>query len=415
MIIPSYLMTASGPVLSKLSIDFTTATLDSRISLTRAANTATTVGSNGLVQVVNANIPRFNYDPVTLACRGLLIEESRSNVMTNSQDLSGSNYVPFNTTVATNVTTSPDGTSNADKMTASAGSNIETNIDVNNIVTVIGVNYTASVFVKQNTHPYFQINVASQATVFADFDLSNGTIGSVGAGNRSQSITSFGNGWYRCSVTYQAGGLNRRPFISVAPSSTATRSQPWSPVGTESIYVWGYQFEAGDFRTSYIPTTSASVTRNADVAVMTGSNFSSWWVATHGSMFLTAINSTGTSTGIFPLVQFDDGTALNIITNRCNTLSSELFIVNTVVTQAQITSGTIVLGTQYNCVSAWDTNSCAVSKSAGTVSTDSSASIPTVTQARLGSDGTNYLNGHLVTMRYWPQRLINSEVQSFSK
>lgn len=45
------------------------------------------------------------------------------------------------------------------------------------------------------------------------------------------------------------------------------------------------QLEQGAFATSVIPTTSAAVTRNADVALITGANFSSWYRQDEGTVF----------------------------------------------------------------------------------------------------------------------------------
>lgn len=84
MITPSFALTATERVLPKLALDFTTASLDARVTITRANNTATAINSSGVIAVVNANLPRFDYDPSTLVCKGLLIEESRTNALVNS-------------------------------------------------------------------------------------------------------------------------------------------------------------------------------------------------------------------------------------------------------------------------------------------------------------------------------------------
>ena len=85
MITPAYSPTATERVLPRMALDFTTGVLDPRVTVTRALNTATRVNSSGLVEIVNANLPRFDYDPVTLAPKGLLIEEARTNLFFQSQ------------------------------------------------------------------------------------------------------------------------------------------------------------------------------------------------------------------------------------------------------------------------------------------------------------------------------------------
>lgn len=84
MITPSFALTATERVLPNLALDFTTASLDSRVTFTRTGNTATVINSSGYIAPINANLPRFDYSPVTLACNGLLIEEARTNVLANS-------------------------------------------------------------------------------------------------------------------------------------------------------------------------------------------------------------------------------------------------------------------------------------------------------------------------------------------
>jgi hypothetical protein len=84
MITPAYATTATERVLPRVALDFTTAALDARVTITRAGNTATAINSSGVIALVNANLPRFDYNPSTLVCKGLLVEESRTNLLLNS-------------------------------------------------------------------------------------------------------------------------------------------------------------------------------------------------------------------------------------------------------------------------------------------------------------------------------------------
>jgi hypothetical protein len=60
MITPSFALTATERVLPRLALDFTTASLDSRVTFTRAGDTATVTNSSGYVTAINANLPRFD-------------------------------------------------------------------------------------------------------------------------------------------------------------------------------------------------------------------------------------------------------------------------------------------------------------------------------------------------------------------
>lgn len=84
MITPAYSLTANERVLPSLTIDFTSGMTDARVATTRALDTATRVNSSGVIEVVNANLARYDFDPVTLSCLGQLIEESRTNRFLNS-------------------------------------------------------------------------------------------------------------------------------------------------------------------------------------------------------------------------------------------------------------------------------------------------------------------------------------------
>jgi hypothetical protein len=84
MLTPGYSLTASERVLPRLAIDFTTAVADPRVTTARAGDTATRINSSGVIEIVNANLPRFDYDPTTLVCKGQLVEDPRTNLFLNS-------------------------------------------------------------------------------------------------------------------------------------------------------------------------------------------------------------------------------------------------------------------------------------------------------------------------------------------
>lgn len=84
MLTPSFPITATERVLPSVAIDFTTAVADARVTTLRTGNTATRFNSVGAIELVNANTPRFNFNPVTLLCLGQLVEETRTNLFLNS-------------------------------------------------------------------------------------------------------------------------------------------------------------------------------------------------------------------------------------------------------------------------------------------------------------------------------------------
>jgi hypothetical protein len=148
------------------------------------------------------------------------------------------------------------------------------------------------------------------------------------------------------------------------------------------------------------------------VATITGANFSGFWQAGKGSALVRA--RPGTVSGTRPWVQFDDTTANNIIALRGNTTNPELYIRSGGSDQAQIDAGTIAANVSYRLAGAWAANDCAASLNSGAAVRDGVATIPVVTQARLGSDGTNYLNGHLEAIEYYDERVLNASLQVVS-
>ena len=398
MITPSFSLTATERVLLKMALDFTTASLDPRVTFTRALSTATRYNASGLVEVVAADAARFDFDPVALACKGLLIEEARTNVLTYSEQFDNVAWTAVNGIVSADATTSPDGTTNADKLVEGSGVLAGYPYVTRTYVTT-AVSWSRSIYAKSAGRDWLVLRFVNSTStnLYAWFNLATGLVGTVYTG-LTATMTPVGDGWYRCEVTVttaRAGSNSQTAGIASADNSVAA----YTGDGASGIYLWGAQLELGAFSTSYIPTTTTSVTRNADVATITGTNFSDWWQAGKGGALVQVTPSTITNTR--PLVQFDDNTADNIIALRGNTTNPELQIVDGGTPQAAIDAGTIAANTPYSLTGWWDTNNCKARKDSGAVVTDTTATIPTVTQMRIGSDGTNYLNGTLATINYY--------------
>lgn len=231
---------------------------------------------------------------------------------------------------------------------------------------------------------------------YAWFNVTTGAVGTVESG-LTAAIYPSKNGFYRCTITAATAANGAAAIIFGTGSADNVNS--FTGDTSKGVYFYGLQVELGAFPTSYIPTTTTALTRNADVATITGTNFSGFWNAGVGGTTVTALPST--VSGTRPLVQFDDGTANEIIALRGNTTNPELYIVDGGTPQAQIDAGTIAANTSYTLTGWWQTNFCAARLSNGARVEDLTATIPTVTQMRIGSDGTNYLNGTIATIYYY--------------
>jgi hypothetical protein len=270
-----------------LNLDFTTGVLNSNFTFTRGLS-GTYINSTGYVTTATTNIPRFDYDPTTLAARGLLMEPSASNYIKTSEDIGGvAQWGATNITQGTPLVSSPSGTVTGVLLQETAVSGAHCAYQT---VTVVSGNiYTFSVWVKpygSRTTAALRLATSGAAVYYSvAFNLTgNGSIGTTDSStpttptNTAQSITYYAaTGWYRISITMASTASTALiPYVCVSDSASPT----WSsglPVYTGStsqgIYAWGAQLEDRATPSSYIPTGSAVITRNKDVASMPVNTF----------------------------------------------------------------------------------------------------------------------------------------------
>lgn len=406
MITPAYALTATERVLPRLALDFTTASLDSRVTFTRTGNTATVTNSSGLIAPINANLPRFDFNSITLACKGLLIEEARTNVCTYSSAIGGGTWLFLPSYAAQlNNAVSPDGTINASNIyTVVSGSPRFTFREFTYTASQV---YTLSVFAKSNSKRWLCIyNPSGAGPGAAWFDLVDGVVGSVAAGFTS-TITAFGNGYYRCTVTYTAPALGSQYFAM--SDVNANLSLTTTANGTSGILVYGAQVELGAFATSYIPTVATAVTRNADDATMTGTNFTSWYNESAGT-FVSTFNSAASSANILVTQVAGNGRPLYIIGGGVIRIFDGTTTVNA--------GGTYTFGNVASAASTYGdgTMSCALNGgSVGTGVFDGSLGTSGLYIGRNPAQGNEYIKGHIQKIAFYPMRVSDRQLQAFSK
>jgi hypothetical protein len=411
-----------NPTLPTFGLNFVdgTDTLDSRVTFTRASS-GTRFNSAGVLVTASTNQPRFDYDPVTLAIRGLLIEEQRTNLLLQSAALDNASWTKSNSTVTANAVSAPDGTLSADKVvedTATAG-----HLVLQAATVSTGSAYTASAFVKasERTRAAIYMNetgaTGNRATV--GFNLTTGAIDNAAAtvgtfSGASATIASVGGGWYRISLTATVVATSVQVRLMPLDASASAVSPSYLGDGTSGIYLWGAQLEAGSFATSYTPTTTAAATRAADVAVV--SSLAGWFNALQGTLVgRGAVATPAAYTGY--IADINDGTTSNRIgIYRQSDSQPVAQVVTGGVSQAQMGMGaTWTDGAARRLALAYAANDFAACTNGGTVQTDASGSIPTVTQMSLGQlAGSGRFNGWLQQIAYYPTRLPNATLQALT-
>jgi hypothetical protein len=388
-------------------LDFTNPVLDPRITFSRGTG-ATRVNASGFIEVVGNTTPRFDYDPVTLAPRGLMIEEARTNLLTYSEQFDNAAWTKTRSTVTANTSASPDGTTNADTLvedTTAAATH-----PISAAVTLTAAAHAYSIYLKANGRSWAQLNLLSTANAFANFNLSTGAIGVVGAA-ATASIQNAGNGWYRCTiVATTAAGANT---AAVYPAS-ADNVISFTGSGAAALFLYGAQLEAGAFATSYIPTVASTVSRSADVATMTGTNFSTWFNASTGTIVAsTFINAkTGASYGIYAV---DDGTTNNAFPafyTGTAAANSRVGGANVFTSASGSISATPVV---FNQAFAYANADYASVFNGAAPTTQLSGGIPSgLNRLQLGAYNGFQLNGHIRAIAYYNTRLPNTQLQTLT-
>jgi len=253
-------------------------------SFTRAS-TATYFDSTGTLQTAASGEPRFDHDPITHAPKGILIEESRTNKLLFSQQIetSTTKWAVSNTTLTLSAIPSPIQSTMA--YSVNENTNNTTHYFQSGTYTLSDTNNTISAFVKTNGRSSigFKTN-ANGITTNCIFDLSTGTVSSLGT-YLSATITPINNGWWRLSATFNpSAGSGVSTWVGIQLYDDSNNSV-YAGDPTKGIYATGFQWEHGSFPTSYISTTGAAVTRQADMLTMpTGG----WHDSARGTMFAQA-------------------------------------------------------------------------------------------------------------------------------
>jgi hypothetical protein len=220
--------------------------------------------------------PRLTYNPVNPTAPSLLMEPQRTNLALYSEQFDNAAWSQTRGTITANAIASPDGYTNADLWAQNTGETTAAAL-LQNISVTSGTAYSLSVFAKKQNKNFLGIRANSVSSIPSYFDLENGTLGDINPLHTAK-IEDYGNGWYRCSISYTTNSTIAGHIFYPTDGSSLTVTD------SGGIYLFGAMHEAGSYGTSYIPTLGAAVTRLADAASKTG--ISSLIGQTEGTLYV---------------------------------------------------------------------------------------------------------------------------------
>lgn len=355
--------------------------------------------------------PRFDYDPVTLAPNGLLIEEQRTNRILNSEDFTGAAWAATVTGTSTRVNgnTSSLGFMTGVITATSAAGGLRQQLTGLTSSQV----YTISFYMQStSTSVTFSLENGAAAygiACFMNFNPSTGVIGTI-TGFTSVTSTPYRNGYLYRMILPPAGGQ-------------LIANLEWRiPNNGDQITIGRPQFEAGSFATSYIPTAASTVTRSAEDVSITGNSFSSMYNNTEGTLYSEASCGIGSS-DIQLIATIRDVNNFNYIyigARNGTNIYRALTVRANRVEQVAIQPGAVAFG-RVKVAAAFKSGDYAGVFNGGTVLTTSQgngggAMVVGVDRLLIGSLGlgANYWNGNIRALRYYPIRLPNDTLQALT-
>lgn len=383
------------------------------------STTGTYFDANGVMQTAAIDARRIDHDPSTGEKLGLLIEEQRTNIDTYSVPTSGQwNAIGGITTY--NHGTSPDATITAALSRPNSGTYLSFFHGVATISYTSGTTYTISRFIKasganriQITGPTTAFGSAQYANFYLDGDGSVSASAGCDAG-----IKKCANGWYRVWISVAATSTTTAHNGASCHilSGAETRLPTLTFTGNEGVLVWGSSVESAPFPSSYIATAGSSVTRSADIVVNNASNvipFSSWYNQVEGCLFTESKAAYNTATTARRIAEISDGSLNNrwfhnIEGSAGNNVS--IFVNSGGVTQFSNASSLTSNEFRKFASSVKTDGAYAIG---GSIATDATVTMPaSVNQLNIGqSYSGNRINGWVKSLRYYPARISNSELQ----
>jgi len=359
--------------------DLVDATTGSNLVDFTRASSGTYVGSDGLIKTATTDEARFDHDPTTGESLGLLVEESRTNLLLQSEDFSTTWTTRFSATLTSNQAIAPDGANTADLLQLSNSSRFS---GLRQFITLSpSTSYSFSVYVRSVTGTAgFGLKIYDGVSDQFSLNLT--------------ATTSWQRFVFTITTAAGAGGGD----LQIMNTSTP---------GSDSIYLWGAQLEAGSFPSSYIPTEGSTVTRAADVATDTSTGAD---IRTLYAQFRSP------ASGTRPIASLDDNSANERIELLTSGTDPKLLVTDGGSAVADLDAGAITANVTTKLAGRFATDNYAAAVNGGTPQTDTGGTLPTVDRLRIGSDQAgNYFSGTIARLTGWNTGLPDSTLETITQ
>jgi len=274
---------------------------------------------------------------------------------------------------------------------------------VRTLVLLANTAYTLSVFVKRRDYDTATVRIYTDETSFAvcTFNLSTGTAS-------GGSILNFGNGWYRVSVTLTTAATVTNSQVQLIRDAQIRD-------GVAGIYIWGAQIETGTVATSYIPTTTASATRNGEAVTLSGA-VSGCIGQTEGTIYAEVVLSRVNTS---PLITISDGSDSNRIQIAFASATSLIAIIRIAGANANytVTIPTIpATGGVYKMALGYKTDDYSFALNGTAYASAASRGVPACNKIGLGTSATDgaFLNDRIRAAALYTTRLTNAELAALT-
>jgi|GEM_PF-955911 len=402
----------SGPPAASDILDFAGNSATGCASL--AACTSVT-NSGGFAQTSTGTLTSFGANTLRRTDLGVLIEDTATNICTQSQTMDNAAWTLNDLTVSANATTAPDGTATAELFTDNSNNAVHRVFSAT-IAQTSGANYAMSVYVKGGTLRYVSLRakITNSGPVYAwmTLDTTNGTITNNGA-SATYAVQALASGWYRISIVY-ATQDNNGVNLLLAGSDVSTAPGQAGPTAGGNIYVgsgqtfsaWGGQVEDNQANapTSYITTTTTSVARTADAISITGQAQTDLQL----SAYSVVVKTNNVNFLIGPrLLDAAAGGTNRLMFIGSNTSLKSSSSDNTVLTATLGSAATYTGGAVKSGIAVDGTGRSLVANN-GTVVSDAKTFSATGTPTLGGP--SNYLNGYVGNLSIWNSKQSNANL-----